>query len=472
MNELLEMTATELVGRMTAGELSSRELTQAHLEQIEAVNPALNAIVTLDPERALQAARDADEALPATGPLGPLHGLPMTHKDSHMVAGMRSTQGSPIFAEHVPDADDRLIARLRRAGVVATGKSNIPEFAAGSHTFNEVFGTTVNPYDTGVSAGGSSGGVAAAIASRIQPLGDGSDMGGSLRIPASFCNVYGFRPSYGVIPTFPPQNPQAWLARGGPMARTVADLELFMRAVSGPVPELPSVRALDAEEFGARPAESLSGVRIAVTKDFGQGVPVDPEMLAAVDRAAETLAGLGASVEEATIDFSGADEVFHVTRAFDFATTLGPLVEQHRDRIKPEVIWNVEEGLRLDAARLIRANELYAALQEAVRDFFSGYDLLLAPGSQVLPFDASLRYPAEVAGVPCETYLDWMRAACLLSATGLPVLAMPAGFSASGLPTGVQLAGPHGSDPALLRWAHRYDEATGWPSEKPGILKS
>lgn len=468
--ELLEASATELVRRLAAGELSSRELTRTHLDHLAAVNPSLEAIVTVDAEGAMARAEAADRQFAASGPAGPLHGLPMTHKDTHMVAGMRSTNGSPVFADHVPETDDLVIARLRAAGVVATGKSNVPEFGAGSHTFNEVFGTTVNPHDRTRSAGGSSGGLAAALAARIQPLGEGSDMGGSVRIPASFCNVLGLRPSLGLIPMPSEANAWAWLGRSGPMARRVEDLELFMRAVSGSAPELQLQAPIRAADFGGAAPEDLRGVRIGVTRDFGLDVPVEPEMLAALDRAVVALEELGATVEEATIDLHEADQVFGDTRAIDFAAGLGPLVETRPELVKPEVIWNVEKGWALDARDLIATTAAATRLQRRVREYFSAYDLLLSPGAQVEPFDARLRWPQEVAGVAAETYLDWMRSACLLSATGLPTLAMPAGFTAAGLPAGVQLTAFHHCDPQLLRWARVYEAATRWADRLPAEL--
>lgn len=469
MTDLHEMSATELVALMASGELSSREATRAHLDRIDAVNGPINAIVTVDADGAMQRAAEADRRFAEAGPSGALHGLPMTHKDTHQVAGMLSTNGSPAFAEHVPDRDDLIVARLRAAGVVATGKSNVPEFGAGSHTFNEVFGTTTNPYAPTRSAGGSSGGLAAALAARIQPLGEGSDMGGSVRIPASFCNVFGLRPSLGVIPMPSERNAWAWLGRVGPMARTVEDIELFMRAASGPAAELQLQAPLEASAFGGEAPADLRGVRIGVSRDFGLGVPVEAPMLAALDRAVAVFESLGATVEEATIDLSEADRVFGDTRAIDFATGLGSLVDSRPELVKPEVIWNVEKGWALDARSLIETTAAATRLQEQVRAFFDSYDLFLTPGAQVLPFDAELRYPGDVAGVASRTYLDWMRSACLLSATGLPTLAMPAGFSDSGLPTGVQLSAFHYRDPQLLRVARVFEAATGYARTAPDV---
>ncbi|MBG6084838.1 amidase [Zhihengliuella flava] len=467
MTDLLEQSATELTALLAAGEVSSRELTQAQLDRIAAVNPSLNAIVTVDEEGAMERAHAADQALTRGGPTGPLHGLPMTHKDTHLVAGMRSTNGSPALADHMPGRDDVIVARLRAAGVVATGKSNVPEFGAGSHTFNEVFGTTVNPYAPTRSAGGSSGGLAAALAARIQPLGEGSDMGGSVRIPASFCNVFGFRPSVGVIPMPSDRNAWAWLGRVGPMARSVEDLELFMRATAGPAPELQLQAPLDAAAFGGPAPEDLRGVRIGVSYDFGLGVPVEAPMLEALDRTIATFEALGATVEQASPDLGEADRVFGNTRAFDFANSLGSLVDSRPELVKPEVIWNVEKGWALSAREIMETTAAATRLQAKVRTYFASYDYFLSPGAQVLPFDATLRYPQQVAGVESQTYLDWMRSACLISATGLPTVAMPAGFSASGLPTGVQLTGYHYRDPQLLRVARCYEEATGYARRAP-----
>ncbi|WP_372698199.1 amidase [Arthrobacter sp. JSM 101049] len=475
-DEIQQMAATEIVAAIRRRAVSAREVVQSHLDRIAAVNPAINAVVTLDAEAALAGAEAADRLTASGAELPLLHGLPMTHKDTHDVAGMRSTQGSPIFADHVPDADSPIVARLKAAGVVSTGKTNVPEFAAGSHTFNPVFGTTTNPYDPTRSAGGSSGGVAAAIAAGIQSLGDGSDMGGSLRIPASFCNVVGFRPSYGVIPLPAAANDWAWLGRTGPMAREVADIALFMQAVAGPservLPPAPVAGTDFAGLFAGREGRDpgdLRGVRIGWSPDFGLGVPVQAEVLEVLRAQLHHFEDAGAIVEEATIDFCGADLVFERTRATDFAANLGPLVDAHRSLIKPEVIWNVELGLGLSAAELIEATAARTRLAAAVRGFFSRHDLFLAPGAQVLPFDATQRYPGAINGVESTSYLDWMRSACLLSATGLPVVAMPAGFTAAGLPVGFQLAANHYRDAGLLRHARAFEDRTRCVDRRPDL---
>lgn len=469
MNEIQQMTATALVGAIRRREVSAREAVAAHLERIEEVNPAVNAVVTVAAEQARAAAETADRLTVSGADLPPLHGLPMTHKDTHAVAGMRSTNGSRVFADHVPAEDDPVVARLRAAGAVATGKSNVPEFGAGSHTFNEVFGTTTNPYDPARSAGGSSGGVAAAVAAGIQPLGEGSDMGGSLRIPASFCNVVGLRPSYGVIPAPSPGNDGAWLGRTGPMAREVSDIALFMSAVAGPSARVRPPAPLTGADFSGPLEGDLRGVRVAWSPDLGLGIPVESEVLEVLTRRLAVFEEAGAVVEEAAPDLTGADEVFRVTRALDFAANLGPLVREHRDLIKPEVVWNVEAGWELSAQRIIDATAARTRLAAAVRDFHARYDLLLSPAAQVLPFDARLRYPSAINGVEPATYLDWMRAACVLSATGLPVLAMPAGFTPSGLPVGFQMSVDHYRDVALLRYAKAFEDRTRCVDRRPEV---
>lgn len=463
------LSAVELTAAIRNRELSAREALAAHLERIAEVNPVLNAVVTLDAEGAEKLAAQADEVTASGAELPPLHGLPMTHKDTNNTAGMRTTQGSLVLKDFVPDADDLIVARLKAAGVVSTGKSNVPEFGAGSHTFNDLFGTTTNPYAPTLSAGGSSGGVAAVVGSRVQSIGDGSDMGGSLRIPASFCNIVGFRPSQAVIPMPSGHNAYAWLGRTGPMARTVGDIALFMSVTAGSDSRVPYPQGLDPAVFRSRLETDMSGVRIGWSRDFGIGVPVEPEVLDHLERQLAVFEELGAVVEEATPDFRDADLVFGNTRALDFAAGLGTLVEQHGELIKPEVRWNVAKGFALTAQDIIATNAARTRLERSVQEFFGRYDLFASPCAQVLPFDASLRYPQEVAGVRSETYLDWMRSACLLSATGLPVLSVPAGFSSSGLPIGLQLASNHYTDMQLLRWGRAFEQQTGYAAVVPDL---
>ncbi|WP_017198101.1 amidase family protein [Arthrobacter sp. M2012083] len=464
-----ELSAVELSAAIRDKKVSAREALADHLDRISEVNPAINAVATLDPEGARALALRADQLTASGAALPPLHGLPMTHKDTNNTAGMRTTQGSLALRDYIPDADDLIIARLKAAGVVSTGKSNVPEFGAGSHTFNDLFGTTTNPYAPTLSAGGSSGGVAAVVAARVQSIGDGSDMGGSLRIPASFCNVVGFRPSTAVIPMPSDINAYAWLGRTGPMARTVEDVALFMSVTAGKDPRVPHPAGLDPEVFRSGLETDMRGVRIGWSRDFGIGVPVEAEIVDHLERQLAIFEDLGAIVEEATPDFSEADLVFGNTRALDFAAGLGPILERAGDVIKPEVHWNVEKGFALTARDLIETAAARSRLELSVQGFFGRYDLFASPCAQVLPFDATLRYPSDVAGVPSGTYLDWMRSACLLSATGLPVLSVPAGFSSTGLPIGLQLATNHYTDMQLLRYGRAFEQQTGYASVAPVI---
>ncbi|MEC5200348.1 amidase [Arthrobacter sp. PL16] len=465
---LHELSAVELTGAIRRREVSAREALEAHFDRIDAVNGPINAVITEDRQGATALAEAADELIMSGADVPPLHGLPMTHKDTHNTKGLRTTQGSPIFRDFVPTFDDLIISRLKSAGVVTTGKTNVPEFAAGSHTFNEVFGTTVNPYDTSRSAGGSSGGVAASIAARIQPLGDGSDMGGSLRVPASFCNVVGYRPSIGVVPSLPTRNAWAWLARNGLMARDVEDIALGMTAIAGPDSAMPYAYPI-AGSFGASLQRDLAGLRIGWSPDFGLGVPVDLEVLRVLEGQLQVFTDLGAIVEEAAPDLRDADQVFGTTRAFDFVLGLGELVEKHGDAIKPEIRWNVEQGVQLTAQDMVDAALARTRLDAGMRRYFGRYDVFVSPTAQVLPFDATERYPTSVNGVEFETYLDWMRSACLISATGLPAVSVPAGFSDDGLPVGLQLAMPHGKDVELLQVAFAFEQATGWAKRAPEL---
>ncbi|NKX56872.1 amidase [Arthrobacter mobilis] len=465
-SDIQALSLRELARRIRERDISAQEALESHLRRIDEINPMINAIVTLDADSAWRRAAEADAQLASGAAVGPLHGVPMTHKDNHLTAGLRTTFGSPILADNVPERDGLIIQRLKSAGVNTTGKSNVPEFAAGSHTFNPVFGTTTNPYDPTRSAGGSSGGAAAAIAAGIQAAGDGSDMGGSLRTPGSFCNLVGYRPSLGRIPMLPAKNPWAWISRQGVLAHDVEDVRYLMRVLAGPDASSPSSVPLDGSYASELPG-TLDGLRIGWTADFGLGVPVEREVLDVLIPNLSIFEELGARVEPACPDLSDADEVFQTTRAFDFATSYGHLMAEHRYQMKDAVQWNVDKGLSLTSQDFISANQARARLAAAVRDFFSRYDVLLAPAVQVLPFDAAQEYPTNIEGVPMRTYLDWMRAACLISATGLPSLSIPGGFTSSGLPVGLQMVTADQADQLLLRVAHSFEEATGFHQRRP-----
>ncbi|TLS43734.1 amidase [Streptomyces montanus] len=467
MDELCFRTATDLAAAIRRREVSAREVVTAHLEQIERVNPAVNAIVTLVADQALREAAKADARLVAGAEVGPLHGLPVAHKDLHDTAGIRTTYGSPIFADRVPDRDHLVVERLKNAGAITIGKTNVPEFGMGSHTVNKVFGPTRNPYDLSRSAGGSSGGAGAALACGMQPIADGSDTGGSLRNPASFNNVVGLRPSPGRVPSWPDKAPWGQISVKGPMARTVEDVALTLSVLAGPDERSPLALETPGSAFAGPLDDGVRGLRVAWSTDLGGAVPVDAEVTAALAPALDVFTDLGCVVEEACPDLSGADEVFLIERAWQMELAYGAVLDPHRHQMAADVVWNIGEGRRLTGPDLGRAQLLRAALYHRVREFFETYDLLLLPVSQVVPFDIRLPYPAAVDGTPMETYLDWMRSAYLVSATGCPALSVPAGFTPQGLPVGLQVVGPHRQDLAVLKAGHAFERATRTGERRP-----
>ncbi|MCX4829103.1 amidase [Streptomyces sp. NBC_01016] len=468
-DSLCGLDAVELAGLVRRRELSARELVSAHLDRIERVNPALNAIVTLDAEGALAAAGQADELAVSGAELGPLHGLPIAFKDTHLTRGMRTTHGSPLFAEHVPDEDELLVERVQSAGAIRIGKTNVPEFAAGSHTFNPVFGATRNPYDRARSAGGSSGGAAAALAARLTPIADGSDMGGSLRNPASFCNVVGLRTTPGRVPSLPTNDLWETLGVAGPMGRTVADVALLLSAMAGPDPRCPQSLETPGSVFRAPLERDLKGLRVAYAPDLGGRVHVDPEVRELVARQVKVFEAAGAHVVEDCPDLDGAEDVFLTLRAQAFRTGLGPLLESSREQLKPSLIWNIEEGIKLTSADLARARTEHTRIHLAAAGFFERYDVLIAPVSQVLPFDVDMEYPTVIDGQPQHSYLDWMRSAYLLTVLGAPALSVPAGFTDAGLPVGLQIVGPPRAERDVLEIGAAYEAATGHGRRAPHL---
>jgi amidase len=467
IDELCFAPAVELTRQLHAGEVSAREVLAAHLEQIERVNPTVNAIVTLVPDRAEAAARAADDAFARREPLGPLHGLPIAHKDLALTAGIRTTLGSPIFADQVPDEDDLFVERIRTAGAIVVGKTNTPEFGAGSHTFNPVFGLTRNPYDLGRSAGGSSGGAAAALACGLVPIADGSDLGGSLRNPASLCNVVGFRPTPGRVPSWPSDDPGQTLSVDGPMARTVADAALLLSVMAGPDPRVP-VSLPEAGSLFAPPFTDDRAGAIAWAPDAAGTMPVDPEVVRVLEGRRSVFEGLGLRTEEAFPDLSDARRVFLVERAHMYLA-LGPLMDQHPGQMKPTVVWNIEEGRRLTADDLTEAERLHAGIRSRMAAFFARFDFLVMPAAQVPAFDAKLEYPTEIDGHPMGTYLDWMECCWCITVTGSPAISVPCGFTMDGLPVGVQIVGRPGEDLRVLQVAEAFEVATGVGLRRPVV---
>jgi len=467
IEELCFKTATELAELLRERQVSAEEVMRAHLGQIERVNPQVNAIVTLDPQRAIEGARAADRTAARGAATGVLHGLPVAHKDLLPTRGMRTTFGSPIYRDFVPDTDAILAERFRDAGAILIGKTNTPEFGAGSQTFNAVFGATRNPWDLSRTCGGSSGGAAVALACGMLPIADGSDLGGSLRNPASFCNVAGFRPSAGRVPAWPAVN--AWFSMMilGPMARTVQDLALMMQAIAGPDPRAPQSMREPGSVFAQPLARDFAGVRVAWSSDLG-GLPVDPAVSAALAPGRKALEALGCRVDAAEPDLSAADDVFRVLRAWHFEGVYGSLLETRRDLLKDTVVWNIEEGRRLSGHDVAQAQIRRTELYHRVRVFMEQYEFLAAPVVQVPPFDVDKHWVTEINGQPMQTYLDWMKSCCRISATGLPALSIPCGFTEDGLPVGLQLIGRNGDDFGLLQLAYAFQEQTeSWKRRAP-----
>jgi amidase len=450
--ELWSETAGALAEKIRRRELSAAEVVRAHLARIDAVNPELNAIVTLDPEGALAAAEEADRRLARGEPTGPLHGLPIAVKDLEDTAGMRTTYGSPIYRDHVPDADTLLVERLRRAGAIVIGKTNTSEFGAGSQTFNAVFGATRNPFDRSRTAGGSSGGAAAAVAAGMAPLADGSDLGGSIRNPAAFCGLVGLRPSPGRIPDVPSTSPWSPLSVRGPIARTVEDAALLLRALCGPDPRAPLSLDDPPDAFADVSPADAATLRIAWSENLG-GLPVEPEVTAVLRRRRAELEALGCTIEDAEPDLRDADEAFETLRAVGYAQGFGGLLRTNRDQLKDTVVWNIEVGLALTGEQVGRALTLQAEVFVRMRSLLERYDALALPVAQVVPFDVEVPWPREVAGVAMGSYVEWMRICTRITLTAHPVVSLPAGFTDGGLPIGLQLVGRHRGEAALLRLA-------------------
>jgi amidase len=450
-DDLCFTPAVELARLLHSRELSARELLDAFLNRIHRINPQLNAIVTLAEERATAEAAAADEAAARGGRLGVLHGLPIAVKDLADTAGIRTTYGSPLFSDHVPDADAPHVALLKAAGAVIVGKTNTPEFGAGSQTFNAVFGTTRNPWDTRMTPGGSSGGAAAAVAAGLLPFADGSDLAASVRNPASMCSLVGLRTTPGTIPTdddfFNP------LPVYGPIARSAADAALLLAGMRGHDPALPLARPgahTAAPGTGAQwTADGVAGLRVAWSADLG-GLPVDPEVARVLARAREALAAAGAIVIDAEPDLAGADEVFLVLRGVMMAGRFGSLLETARDQLKDTLIWNIEQGLALTGPQVVTAQRQHSEIFARMKAFLRGYDVLAAPTVQVAPFPVEQEWVTAINGMPQDTYIDWLRSCSRITVTGHPAVSVPAGFTADGLPVGLQLVGRYGSDDRLL----------------------
>ena len=461
-------SAVELARLIRTKKLSAREALAAHLEQIARVNPKVNAIVTLVPDMAAAAAARADEMQARGETLGALHGLPVAHKDLLETRGILTTFGSPLYKDYVPTEDDIVVDRMRRAGAIIVGKTNTPEFGSGSQTFNTVFGATRNPYDLTKTCGGSSGGAAVALACGLVPVASGSDTGGSLRNPAAFCNVVGFRPSVGRVPN--PKAAFAWLtlSTSGVLARTVEDLAFSLSTVAGPDSRSP----LSINEPGsgfARPlTRNFKGVRVAWFKDLG-GAPFDSRVRTVIDGHRKTFESLGCIVEQAEPDFAPAEISFRILRAWNTANTYGARLREHPDAFKDVLKGEIEEGLRLTGSDVARGETAHALLWRRFQAFLEKYEYFVLPTTQVPAFDVNMPYPIEIAGVKFDSYIDWMKSCWYISATGNPAASVPAGFTPEGLPVGIQIVGRNKEDFSVLQMAHAFEEATGFGKRRPAI---
>jgi amidase len=469
--QLCDLTAVELAALLAAGEVSAREVLEAHLDRIERVNPDVNAIVTLVPDLALARAAALDERLAAGEKPGLLHGLPVAHKDLADTAGVRTTYGSPIFADHVPDHDALIVERMAGAGAVMVGKTNTPELGAGSQTFNAVFGTTRNPYDLERTCGGSSGGAAVSLACGMVALADGSDMGGSLRNPAAFCNVVGLRPSPGRVPHLRSLAPWSPLSVDGPMGRTVDDVSLLLSAVAGPDPRSALALGEAGSNFAPPLRADLTGTRVAWSPDCS-GLPVDPDVRDALSGVPDVLSDLGCIVVEGWPDLSAARDVFQTLRAWQFEVVHGPLLDRWPDRLKDTIVWNITEARRRDLADHALATRTQGLLLAEVAEFMQHVDVLAGPVTQVPPFDLGTEWVSEVDGVAMDTYIDWMRSCSDVTVTGLPALSLPFGFTAAGLPVGLQLVGQPRGERDLLACAAAIEAAVPAGRRRPPILST
>ncbi|HEY4997614.1 MAG TPA: amidase [Usitatibacter sp.] len=482
MSDIVFQSAKRLARLLRARKLSAVEVMKAFIAQVERVNPTVNAIVTFIPEEALKEAKRLDaKRSRAKGDeaVGALAGLPIAYKDTIATRGIRTTQGSPIYANAVPAQDHLLVERLKAAGAITLGKTNTPEFAAGSQTFNKVFGATLNPYDLTKTCGGSSGGAAVAVACGMLPFADGSDLGGSLRNPGNFNNVVGFRPSPGRTPFYPTADAWATMSVIGPIARTVEDAAFLLAAMAGPDARSPISIDAPGKAFAKPLARNFRRTRVAWWPSArgrlagGDPIPVDLRVSAVLEPRRQVFESLGCVVEDAYPDLGGADEVFRVLRALSFVMRYGELVKTRRNDIKETVIRNVEDGLKLDPERIARAMALRSDLYRRMREFMERYEFLCLPVNQVPPFPVEQPFVDSINGVKLGDYIDWMKTAYYITATSHPAISVPAGFTAdrAPLPVGLQIVGRYRDDFGVLQLAHAFEQETQVGRRRPALAQ-
>jgi amidase len=463
------LRAVDIADMIRRKQLSAREVMEAHLKQIQRVNPKVNAMVTMVPEDQLMAqARAADEALSHGNWVGPLHGLPVGVKDLHETNGIRTTYGSPLFRNNVPDFDCLLVQREKNAGAIVIGKTNVPEFGLGSQTFNPVFGPSHNPYDITKTCGGSTGGGSVAAACGMVPLADGSDMGGSLRNPPNFCNIVGIRTSPGRVPISPAHLGWQTLSVAGPVARNVTDCAFFLSVLAGFDRKSPIALDAPGSAFAQPLGRDFKGVRVAVFRDMG--LPWDPQVKATVQAQGKVFESLGCVVEDAEPDFRDANECFLAWRHWSVEQAFGDTLTTKGDQLNDYVHWHVEEGRKLTGPYLSRIESKRTALYHRVREFMEKYEFFILPVNQVLPFDVNQHYPTEIAGVKMENYIAWMKSAFYISTVGIPAISVPCGFSAEGLPIGIQIVGRQHDDWGILQLGCAFEQATNIGKRRPVVV--
>jgi amidase len=473
LDEICFASARELARRIRSRELSAREVMTAHLDRIGRINNALNAIVArLDDAQCLARADEADSAVAHGEPIGALHGLPIAFKDLEPAVGFPWTRGSTIYRDDRPAADSIIVERLKRAGAIPIGKTNVPEFGMGSHTYNKVYGTTVNPYDPAKTAGGSSGGAGAALAAGLLPVADGSDLGGSLRNPANFNNVVALRPTVGLVPNAPSPLPFLGFLVKGPMARSVEDAALLLSVMAGADARDPGCYPSEPHAFDRPLARDFRNVRVAWCPDLG-GLPLDRRVRAILDSRRATFESLGCRLENAAPPLDGIDDVFLTIRRWRSWVLLGPLLAAHGAEMKREAVEEIEAGSRVSGAELGAAMVRHGEILERVRAFEERFAFTVCAVNQVPPFDASLDWPREVDGVAMDHYIAWMKSAYWISATFRPAASVPAGFTPDGLPVGIQIVGRQRDDVGVLQLAHAFEQATrSETSRRPSVSGS
>ncbi len=466
--DLVNLSAVEMVKLIRAKDITAKELMEAHLLQIDRVNPKVNAIVTLLPDLAIEKAEETDLAISRGEDVGILQGLPVAHKDLVPTKGIRTTFGSPIYEDNVPDHNALIVDRIQHAGAITIGKTNTPEFGAGSQTYNEVFGETLNPYDVSKTCGGSSGGAAVALATRMLPIADGSDTGGSLRNPANFCNVIGFRPSPGRVPNFPSKTGWGPISVSGPMARNVSDCALFLSAIAGPDSRVPISITEPGSKFLQSLERDFSGTSIAWSEDLG-GLPIDPRTSQVINSQRSVFSDLGCIIDDSEPDFRDANEVFLIWRGWGREITSGDLLRNNRAQLKETMIWDIEQGVNLTGPEVGWAESRRMELFQRMHEFMEKHEFLICPVSQRPPFDVKQRWVTEINGEKMENFIAWMKSCYYITATGHPAVSVPCGFTDEGLPVGIQIVGRYRDDFGVLQLAKAFEDATGFWKELPEV---